>query len=353
MPHSRFLIGTLPFYSVLIVTGMLLAILLSIREEKRQGLPKDTIVDLALIMIPISVICARIYYVVFNWAPFADNPLSAFYIWEGGLAIYGGLIGGAAVVLIFERRRGLPLFTIFDIVVPGVALAQSIGRWGNFFNMEAYGLPVTDPRLQFFPFAVLIPEGGETVWHLATFFYESVWNFLVFLVLMFMRRRTEKRGDLFFLYSLLYGAGRLVIEELRMDSLMAGTLRISQVLAFCIVLVCLMRFLVRLRPWNMLLACIPSALQVVLFSFLPGSTLSFFFLLLCFEITLCAASSVKGAPLAFCLLPPAWLLYAFYGRTGIFALGVTFSLFALLTLVLIGVLNQRRLRACPQPLQKT
>ena len=120
MPHSRFLIGTLPFYSVLIVTGMLLAILLSIREEKRQGLPKDTIVDLALIMIPISVICARIYYVVFNWAPFADNPLSAFYIWEGGLAIYGGLIGGAAVVLIFERRRGLPLFTIFDIVVPGV-----------------------------------------------------------------------------------------------------------------------------------------------------------------------------------------------------------------------------------------
>ena len=223
MPSSRYIFGTLPFYSVLIVSGMILAIFLASREEKRLGLPKDTVLDLALFLIPISVICARAYYVIFSWDAFRSEPLSVFAVWEGGLAIYGGLIGGLVTVLVFAYIRRISPLTLFDMIVPGVALAQALGRWGNFFNMEAYGLPVENPALQFFPFAVQIPENGFITWHMATFFYESLWDFCVFLVLFLLRKRSGKPGILFLLYSLAYAAGRLVIEELRMDSLMAGS----------------------------------------------------------------------------------------------------------------------------------
>ena len=145
MPSSRYIFGTLPFYSVLIVSGMILAIFLASREEKRLGLPKDTVLDLALFLIPISVICARAYYVIFSWDAFRSEPLSVFAVWEGGLAIYGGLIGGLVTVLVFAYIRRISPLTLFDMIVPGVALAQALGRWGNFFNMEAYGLPVENP----------------------------------------------------------------------------------------------------------------------------------------------------------------------------------------------------------------
>ncbi len=334
MPHSRYLIGTLPFYSVLIVTGMALAIFLASREEKRLGLPKDTILDVALILLPVSIVFARIYYVVFNWGAFRDNPVSVFFIWEGGIAIYGGLIGGVLTLFLYEKKKGLPLFTLFDCIVPGVALAQSIGRWGNFFNMEAYGLPVTDPRLQFFPFAVQIPESGGLSWHLATFFYESVWDFGIFLLLFILqqRNRSRRRGDLFFLYSLFYAVGRLVVEELRTDSLMAGELRISQVLAFVITLAVLLLFLLRLQPKlrRIPLSVILMGFQTWLFLALPGErpALAPFFLALCLEMTLLLACHKP----ALMLLPlvPAWLLYGFWGRFTVFPLCVTFSVSALL-----------------------
>ena len=196
MPSSRYIFGTLPFYSVLIVSGMILAIFLASREEKRLGLPKDTVLDLALFLIPISVICARAYYVIFSWDAFRSEPLSVFAVWEGGLAIYGGLIGGLVTVLVFAYIRRISPLTLFDMIVPGVALAQALGRWGNFFNMEAYGLPVENPALQFFPFAVQIPENGFITWHMATFFYESLWDFCVFLVLFLLRKRSGKPGIL-------------------------------------------------------------------------------------------------------------------------------------------------------------
>lgn len=232
MPSSRLIFGVLPWYSALIVAGICVALLLCVHDEKRLALPKDTTVDLALFVLPFGIIGARLYYVAFAWDVFRDHPLEILKIWNGGLAIYGGILGGLAAIALFARLRKVSALTLCDLIVPGLSLAQAIGRWGNFFNMEAYGLPVTNPQWQFFPMAVQIPQGGETVWHMATFFYESVWDVGVFLALWFMRRRVSRRGDMTCWYMLLYGAGRLMIEGLRMDSLMAGdSVRISQLLS--------------------------------------------------------------------------------------------------------------------------
>lgn len=235
-PSSRFIFGKLPWYSVLIVSGILLALLHCMREEKRLGLKKDTVTDLALWAIPFGVIGARLYYVIFAWDTFAANPLSALKIWEGGLAIYGGVLGGLLGVLLFARRRRLHPGMLTDMIVPGLALAQAVGRWGNYFNMEAYGAAITDPRWQFFPAGVLIPENGEMVWHMATFFYESMWDFAVFAVLMALRKRVRRPGDLTCVYLILYGLGRMVIEGLRTDSLMWGPVRVSQALSLALCL---------------------------------------------------------------------------------------------------------------------
>lgn len=244
MPASRYIFGTLPWYSVTMVCAILSALLLAQGEEKRRGLPKDTVVDLALRLIPCGIIGARLYYVAFTWSLFRENPIAILEIWKGGLAIYGGLIGGFLAALVFARRRKLNLLTLIDMIVPGLALAQCIGRWGNYFNMEAYGLPITNPAFQFFPMAVLIPEGGTQVWHMATFFYESLWDFGVFIALRCLRKPCRRPGDLFGWYVLLYGAGRLIIEGLRMDSLMTsgGSARISQLLsvAGCLIVYLLM-----------------------------------------------------------------------------------------------------------------
>lgn len=235
-PSTRYLFGTLPFYSVLIVFGALIAVLLALHEEKIVGLKKDTILDLALWVLPIGIIGARIYYVAFSWDDFRDDLLSVLKIWEGGIAIYGALIAGLITVLVFARVRKINPLTLCDVVAPGVILAQAIGRWGNYFNMEAYGAAVTNPALQFFPFAVLIPADIETPWHMATFFYESVWNLLVFIFLVVARHRYfRKSGDVLFFYAFLYACGRLVIEDFRTDSLYAASsVRISQLLSVVI-----------------------------------------------------------------------------------------------------------------------
>ena len=232
IPYSRYVFGSLPWYSTLIVLGMALALLLCAREEKRLGLREDTTIDLALCVIPCGIIGARLYYVFFSWQTFASDPLSILRVWEGGLAVYGGVIGGLLAAVVFSRARRIPLAALTDLMVPGLILAQAIGRWGNYFNMEAYGAAITNPAWQFFPAGVLIPEGGGMVWHMATFFYESMWNLGVFAALTALRRRAYRRFDLSCWYLLLYGAGRFVIEGLRTDSLTAlGGLRVSQLLS--------------------------------------------------------------------------------------------------------------------------
>ncbi len=248
IPYSRYIVGRIPWYSFLIVIGALMAIVLACREERRAGLPKDTVIDLALFLLPCGIIGARLYYVIFSWPQFRHDLLSIFRIWEGGLAIYGGIIDGLLVLILFCRKRRLSALTLCDIIAPGLVLAQALGRWGNWFNIEAYGLTVTDPSLCFFPFAVQVPEDGYA-WHMATFFYESFWNLLVFVFLMIGRRkRLRLRGDVFCFYLLLYAAGRLVIEELRLDSLYAtSSVRVSQLLSILLCIGVVIRYTVLLR----------------------------------------------------------------------------------------------------------
>ena len=234
IPYSRTIIGGIPWYSVLIVTGILLAVFLAEREEKRLNLPKDTTVDLALVVVPCGIIGARLYYVAMTWEFFRHNPISVLYIWQGGVAIYGGVIGGALGAWAYARRKKLSFLRLADIVAPGLLLAQAIGRWGNYFNMEAYGPEIVNPLFQFFPLGVLIPADGGYMWHMATFFYESMWNLTGFFALWLIRKRQRKAGNLFFWYLLIYGSGRFIIEQLREDSLYLGGLRVSQYLSLAL-----------------------------------------------------------------------------------------------------------------------
>ncbi|MCQ2454450.1 MAG: prolipoprotein diacylglyceryl transferase [Clostridia bacterium] len=234
------LFGFVSIYGLLIACAIALAVVLCQRECRRRGLPQDTGIDLALWAVPFGVIGARIYYVLFRWDVYALNPISVLYIWQGGLAIYGGVIGGAIGIALLARRRRIPYRTLLDVTAPVLILAQAIGRWGNFFNGEAYGLEVTNTFWQFFPVAVY----ADGAWHLATFFYESMWDLTGFFVLWRYRLRKNAPGKVFYLYLLFYGAGRALVEGLRTDSLMLGAFRVSQLLS---VLLCVTGALLLLR----------------------------------------------------------------------------------------------------------
>ncbi len=309
-PSSRYVFGTLPWYSVLIVSGICLALFLALREEKRLGLPKDTVIDLALWLIPSGIVGARLYYVLFTWEMFRSDPLRIFRIWEGGLAIYGAVLGGLAAAVLFSRKRKLSLATLTDMIVPGLAIAQAIGRWGNYFNMEAYGAPVTDARWQFFPAAVLIPGLSGGVWHQATFFYESMWDLLVFIALMATRRRMRRAGDTTLWYVALYGAGRFVIEGLRTDSLMLGSLRVSQGLSGMMVLSVLVVFLWRgwrsgrRLPALLLLAAVAVAAPLVMMLPLPPTVGHMLLMLLALIVCAIAYFQTKPAVLEDQPCPP-------------------------------------------------
>ena len=226
------LFGVVSIYGVLIALAVLCAVILCQREGRRRGLPEDIGLDMALWAVPLGVVCARLYYVIFRWDYYAQNPVSILYFWQGGLAIYGGVIGGALGLYLLSRRRRISCMTLFDMAAPLVILGQAIGRWGNLFNGEAYGYPVQSAFWQFFPVAVQV----DGVWHLATFFYESCWDLAGFIVLWRYRLRARRAGDVFFLYLLWYGAGRTIIEGLRTDSLMLGPIRVSQLLSLALCL---------------------------------------------------------------------------------------------------------------------
>lgn len=260
IPYSRYLIGPIPWYSALIVLGIALCVLLGGREERRKGLPRDTMLDVALVAVPCGIVGARLYYVLFSLPEFAGNWISVLYIWNGGIAVYGSILGGALGVWVYARRKKLRFAALLDMVAPGLLLAQAIGRWGNYFNMEAYGPRVTDAMWQFFPFAVFIPADGG--WRMATFFYESLWNALGFVALWRLRSRVKRDGDLMLWYLLIYGPGRFLIEQLRTDSLYWGNVRVSQYLSLAFVLLSCALWLTRLakarRGWPLgygLFAC--------------------------------------------------------------------------------------------------
>lgn len=246
IPYSRYIFGSLPWYSVLMVSGIFIAYLLGTREEKRLALPKDSMLDMVLVAVPSGIIGARLYYVLMSLDQFVQDPVSILYIWQGGIAVYGSIIGGALGVWLYCCIKKRSFATLLDIAAPGLALAQAIGRWGNYFNREAFGPVITAPAWQFFPAGVLIEEGGTQVWHVATFFYESVWTVGVFLTLWLIRKRVQKRGDLFLWYMALYGSGRFMVEQLRTDSLYIFGIRASQYLGLLTFIAVAVVFLLRL-----------------------------------------------------------------------------------------------------------
>lgn len=233
------------WYGIIIAVGMLLAILLTMQNAKREGLNPDNVLDLALVIVPMAIVGARLYYVIFMWQQiYSAGPFwKVFAVWEGGMAIYGGVIGGFIGICLYSRfsKNRIPLLKIADMIAPGLILAQAIGRWGNFVNQEAYGYAINNPAWQWFPAAVYIVADPEQPYHMATFFYESMWNLLVFLFLFLYYRKSKSRktGDIFWFYLLLYGIGRVVIEGLRTDSLYLGAtgIRVSQLLSGILIVV--------------------------------------------------------------------------------------------------------------------
>ena len=215
------------YYGIIIALGLFLASLYGLRRKKQFGLTENDILDGALAIIPFAIICARIYYCIFAWDEFAADPISVLYIWNGGIAIYGGVIGAAIGIVVYCRIKKLPIGTALDITSLGFLLGQAIGRWGNFFNREAFG-SVTDSFLRM---GLESTATGAITYHHPTFLYESLWNLAGFILLHFLSKRRQYDGQIALGYAAWYGLGRTFIEGLRTDSLYWGPFRVSQVLA--------------------------------------------------------------------------------------------------------------------------
>ncbi len=218
---------TAHYYGLVIAVGLILAVLYACKRSKEFGLKEDDIMDGVLWVTPFAIICARVYYVAFSWADYAENPISVLYIWEGGIAIYGGVIGAIIGVAVLCRVKKIRMSTVLDLVLLGFLIGQSMGRWGNFFNREAFGA-ATD---SFFRMGLFNQVTGEWEYYHPTFLYESLWNLLGLILLHFLSKKRQYDGQVALGYAAWYGLGRTMIEGLRVDSLYWGPFRVSQVLA--------------------------------------------------------------------------------------------------------------------------
>ena len=214
-------------YGLVIALGMVLAVLYGCKRGKEFGISADDITDGVLYIVPFAILCARLYYCVFSWDTYKDNPISMLYIWQGGLAIYGGVLGAIIGVAVFCHFKKIKLPALLDLVALGFLIGQSIGRWGNFFNREAFGA-ATD---SFFRMGLFNSITGSWEYYHPTFLYESLWNAIGFVGLHFLSRKRSYDGQIALGYAAWYGLGRTFIEGLRVDSLYWGPFRVSQVLA--------------------------------------------------------------------------------------------------------------------------
>lgn len=224
------------WYAIIIVSGIVLVTWMATREAVRVGLREDDIVDFMFWALPLSIIGARLYYVIFEWEYYAANPGQILAIRNGGLAIYGGLIVGAIVIYFFTRHRFISTWTFLDVAAPSVILAQAIGRWGNFMNHEAYGEVTSKAFLESLHLPTFIIDNMyiDEAYRQPTFLYESVWNLIGFIIIVSLRRKKDffKEGEIALTYLIWYGLGRFFIEGMRTDSLIAfGGLRVSQIVS--------------------------------------------------------------------------------------------------------------------------
>ncbi len=237
------------WYSVLILIGVLVAIYIALKESKKHNM-YDYINDLITYVIIFGILGARLYYVIFNFQLYKNNLIDILKIWEGGLAIYGGVIAGFLVVVYLAKKRKKKIIQTTDIIVPGLILAQAIGRWGNFFNQEAFGKEVSLEFLKSLHLPNFIINGmhiNGTYYH-PTFLYESIWCILGFILLITLRKITKRKiGIMTYTYFIWYGIGRFFIEGLRTDSLYIGIFRVSQLVSIFLVITGILGIIINIR----------------------------------------------------------------------------------------------------------
>ncbi|GAA0123436.1 MAG: prolipoprotein diacylglyceryl transferase [Clostridium argentinense] len=227
------------WYGIFIAFGVVIALLLAQYTCKLVNIDYDDMLTVFLITFPLAIVGARLYYVIFEFDQYRDDLLSIFNTRRGGLAIHGGIIAAIIVVSVYCKKKNINFFDIMDMAVPCIILAQGIGRWGNFFNQEAHGGPVTEAFISKFPQFIQKGMLINGVYYHPTFLYESIWNVLVCLILLYMLKRVSKKGVVFFSYIGLYSVARYFIEGLRTDSLMMGSIRVAQLVSILGIIICI------------------------------------------------------------------------------------------------------------------
>lgn len=236
------------WYSVMILAGCLVGYWIMMSEARKFGINKEFMFNLFFYVVLLGIVGARAYYVIFNWSYYSSHLSEIFQIWQGGLAIHGGLIIGLLWIIYYTRKYKVSTLRILDIIVVGLIIGQAIGRWGNFFNGEAHGPATTLEQLQSLFIPEFIIEGmkiGNTYYH-PTFLYESLWCFIGFILILIIRRlRYIKVGQITSLYLIWYGVGRFIIESLRTDSLMFYNLKQAQIVSILMIIIGIVLFVVR------------------------------------------------------------------------------------------------------------
>lgn len=237
------------WYSVLICFGFILGAVLALKEAQKWNIPKEYMTNYFFYLVPIVIIGARFHYVLFNFESYRNNLIDIFKIWEGGLAIHGGVIAGLLWTYFYTKKYKVSFFKITDIMVVSLILGQAIGRWGNFFNGEAYGPATTLEHLQNMHIPNFIIDGMfiRGTYYVPTFFYESMWCIIGFILMLIIR--TNKKliiSNLTSFYFIWYGLGRFYIESLRMDSLMFGSLKVAQFISIIMILTGIIIFIITL-----------------------------------------------------------------------------------------------------------
>ncbi|KYH28504.1 MULTISPECIES: prolipoprotein diacylglyceryl transferase [Clostridium] len=224
------------WYGILISIGIMIAYFLGSKQSKIYHLDFDEVTDIFIVALPVSILCARLYYVIFEWSYYSANPSEILNIRGGGLAIHGGILGAVISSYIMCRVKKVDFLSLLDTIAPSFILAQAIGRWGNFFNQEAHGGMVSKEFISHFPDFIQKGMFIDGAYYHPTFLYESMWNLIVFAILMILSRKNLEKGSIFYLYIMLYSVGRFFIEGLRTDSLMLGSLRMAQVISIIFIL---------------------------------------------------------------------------------------------------------------------
>ncbi|MCF8001590.1 MAG: prolipoprotein diacylglyceryl transferase [Halanaerobiales bacterium] len=240
---------TVHWYGIIIALAIILGFSLVMYLSKKTNISSEFFLDFFIIGIPIGIIGARVYFVLFNFSYYLNNPLQIIAIWKGGLAIHGAIIGGLIVLIVLTKRRKISLWTVTDLLAPALILGQAIGRWGNFINQEAYGSIVSEEFINYFPEFIKNQMYIEGAYRHPTFLYESVWNLLIFILLIWLiNKEFKKDGDVFFTYLIGYSIGRFFIEDLRTDSLMFLNIQVAQLISGLLIIFAIVMLYFRHKP---------------------------------------------------------------------------------------------------------